>query len=95
MDADIQKLCDFLEQLLNGSLPYKEANATIETLSALRRPDLEELYGNLFHYMSDDDIRKRDPRYKEFQGSEMKKLICRLQTGDFTKANVVTFLKKT
>lgn len=95
MDTDIQELRDFLGQLLNGSLPAEEAEARMETLSSLRRPALEGVYANLFHYISDGDIREKDKGYRELQDSEMKKLISRLEAGDFTGANAVTFLGRT
>lgn len=95
MDNDIQELRDFLGQMLNGSLPANEAEVRMKTCPAFRRTELEGVYANLFHYISDVDIREKDAGYGELQDSEMKKLISRLEAGDFAGASAVTLLRST
>ena len=95
MQTNIHSLCVFLEQLLAGSIQTKDAKPQLKTLSALSMSGLEELYGNLFHYIDDADIREKDPGYKKLQDSEMRKLIEHLKAGDFGMANAITFIERT
>jgi hypothetical protein len=95
MKAEIETLCDFLAQLQNGEIGGKDALASLSSLSALKTPGLEELFGNLHHYIADADIRAKDSGYRELQDTEMTKLISRLRSGDIAKANRVTFLGRT
>ena len=95
MEANIQILCTFLEQLLTGSIQAKDAKPLLNTLSALSMTELDELYGNLFHYIDDTGIRDKDPAYRKLQESEMMKLIGRLKNGNFAMANAVTFIERT
>ena len=60
MDQQIQALCDFLERLLHGSISADDAREMIGTLEALSAPRLAALQANLFHYIDDADIRKKD-----------------------------------
>ena len=95
MKSEIEQLCDFLAQLQNGEMGGKDALALLPSLAALKTRGLEELFGNLHHYIADADIRAKDAGYRELQDSEMTKLISRLRSGDIAKANRVTFLGTT
>ena len=95
MNGEIDRLCDFLGQLQNGEIGGKEALAALGAFTALKTPGLEELFGNLHHYIADADIRATDPGYRELQDSEMTKLISRLRSGEIAEANRVTFLART
>jgi hypothetical protein len=92
MQPEIETLCDFLAQLQNGEIDGDDARARLSNLFVLKTPGLEELFGNLHHYIADADIRAKDPVYRELQDSEMTILISRLRSGDIAKANQVTFL---
>ena len=92
MGAETQELCNILEALVNGLI---QPDAAIDRINALSMDGLEGLYGNLFHYLDDADIRKRDSRYRELQDSEVKKLISYLKAGELDKANAISFLEKT
>ncbi len=92
MKLDLDQLCDILQGLLDGSRSPEEARAQLDRVSF---EELDELYGNLFHYLSDADIRERDEGYRELQDSEMRKLIQHLEAGNLAKANEITFLNKT
>ena len=95
MKPEIETLCDFLAQLQNGEIQAKDALARLSIISALKTPELEELFCNLHHYIADADIRAKDSGYRKLQDSEMTKLISRLRSGDIAKANRVTFLGRT
>jgi hypothetical protein len=95
MNHDIDQLCLFLAQLQNGEFGGDEALDALANLAALKTPGLEELFGNLHHYIADADIRAKDPGYRKLQDSEMTKLITRLRTGELARANRVTFLGRT
>ncbi len=92
MQPEIETLCDFLAQLQNGAIEGDDARARLSNLFVLKTPGLEELFGNLHHYIADADIRAKDLVYRELQDSEMTILISRLRSGDIAKANQVTFL---
>ena len=92
MKPNVGQLCGIFERLLDGSCSADDARAEFGQISF---EGLNELYGNLFHYLSDGDIRERDTGYRELQDSEMRKLVQHLRAGDFAKANRITFLNKT
>ena len=95
LNNNTEELCNFLARLQRGEIGRKDALDRLRTLAALKTPGLEELFGNLHHYIADVDIRARDAGYRELQDTEMAKLIARLRTGEVTEANRVTFLEKT
>jgi len=89
MNSEINKLLEIMESLLAGELCCEEAQQRVDALSMEEFPDL---YGNLFHYYGDDDIRKNDSEYKQFQDGELVKLISHLKSGDIKSANSISFL---
>jgi hypothetical protein len=95
MNHDTEELCIFLTHLQRGEVGRKDALDTLPTLAALKTPGLEDLFGNLHHYIADVDIRAKDAGYRELQDSEMAKLIACLRAGEITKANRVRFLERT
>jgi hypothetical protein len=92
MKLETEQLCRILEGLLDGSVSPGVGKTEIDKLSFT---GIESVYGNLFHYLSDADIRERDQGYKELQDLELKKLIGHLRTADFDKAKGITFLTRT
>jgi hypothetical protein len=60
-------------------------------------PHITELIvGNIDHFLDDADIRAKDPKYKEMQESELRKLIALLET-NATEAEIreISFLAST
>ncbi len=95
MNHEIEQLCLFLSRLQKGEIGGQDACDEIHNLAALKMPELKDLFADLHHYIADEEIRDKDPGYRELQDSEMTKLITRLRTGDIAKANQVSFLKRT
>jgi hypothetical protein len=95
MNHEIEELCIFLTRLQHGEIWGDDALQILPSLSGFKTPGLKDLYGSLHHYIDDAAIRAEDPGYRDLQDSEMTKLIARLQSGDFAKANEVTFLSRT
>lgn len=89
MPENRHRLADRLESVLAGT----------EDLAALLRdpitfdPSLEHCWANLHHFLSDEDIRAKDPEYRTMQESEMRKLIGLLRSdASPEKLRYVTFL---
>jgi len=89
MTSEAPPLCEILVRLLSGEIDSESAQEQIEALSM---EEFGEVYGNLHHYYSDEDIRQRDPEYKKFQDAELKKLIDHIRTGNIKAAQEVSFL---
>jgi hypothetical protein len=92
MRPDIEKLCGALQGLLDGACYHDDARSILESMPF---HGLDECHANLFHYLSDGDIRQRDEAYRKLQDSEMEKLIKHLRANNFIMANRITFLEKT
>lgn len=89
MSSESEQLCKILESLLAGDIDCVVAQDKVEELTMT---EFGDLFGNLHHYYMDVDIRLRDPEYKDFQETELKKLIQHLKVGDIEKASEVSFL---
>jgi len=89
MKSETNKLLSIIERLLLEKINCENAQKEIEALSMEEFP---ELFGNLYHYLNDEDLRKKDKEYKEFQNEELKKLVNHLETGNIKKANEVSFI---
>lgn len=51
----------------------------------------EEILSFVNHYVSDDDIRAKDPQYREMQEREFDRLLAHLRAGRIAEARRVTF----
>lgn len=71
-------LASDLEALLLGALSEPAFRRKYQPLVAAS-PLLDFIWGNLEHYLTDADIRARDTSYREFQDSELRKLIALLR----------------
>lgn len=89
MKSEASQLCEILDRLLSGEI---DSNSAQEQVESLAMTEFGKVYGNLYHYYSDEDIRQRDPEYKKFQEAELKKLIGRLRSGNIEAAQEVSFL---
>jgi methylisocitrate lyase len=81
-----------LERLLSGAVAPAAVRSRW-TKSACR--DVEDLMGHVDHFLSDEDIRDRDPAYREFQEEELRKLIASIRAGRLDEAKRITFLRRT
>ncbi|WP_295623531.1 hypothetical protein [uncultured Nitrosomonas sp.] len=88
MSSESEQLCKILDLLLADEIDCGVAQDKIEKLTMT---EFDDLYSNLHHYYTDEDIRKRDPEYKEFQVAELQKLIKHLKSGNIKSANRVFF----
>lgn len=88
MNSESKQLCGILEALLAGDIDCGIAQEQVEKLAMT---EFGDLYGNLHHYRMDEDIRERDPEYRAFQETELRKLIEYLKAGDVKKASWVFF----
>ena len=73
------RLADDLQRVLDGTLRLEYIMSPEQSLSY--GDAIEDCYADLHHFLSDADIRAKDPWYKEMQESEMRKLILLLRNG--------------
>ena len=69
MESERTKLLVIMKSLLTGEIDCDSAQSHVE---ALRMEEFPNLFGSLYHYYTDEDIRARDPEYKEFQNKELE-----------------------
>lgn len=87
--SNIQDLLSIIEDLANGEIGSSEAE---ERIKAFSTSNFIGVISNLRHYLDDEDIRSRDRAYKEMQEKELHKLIQYLKSGDYEKADTISFL---
>ena len=90
--SEIDKLIELLEITLHEDLDCEFGEALSERIDWDKMPELDGLYGNLFHFWYDEEPRKKDSVYSEMQLVELSKLIGVLKSGDYESANKITFL---
>ena len=89
MRSERQHLADQLEGVLAGTV---DLQAVLEDAMRFNGP-LAHCYSNLFHFLSDADIRARDPAWRTMQESEMRKLMVLLRSeAPATKLGRISFL---
>ena len=72
MTPEALRLCIILNILLFGWKNWQwKCLRNIESLGWR----ILESYGNLYQYLSDEDIRRKNPECKKFQDEELKKLL--------------------
>jgi hypothetical protein len=76
---DVLRLAADLELLRRGRLSVTEFRARYQTNGGDTLFDA--IAENLEHYLSDGDIRARDPAYRAMQEAELTKLIGLLESG--------------
>lgn len=83
-------LADALEALLEGRLTPEEFRRAypIQTAST----EIGTLLANIEHFLSDADIRARDPRYKAMQEVAIERMITALRAGDVDAAGGISLL---
>jgi len=77
MAAEALDLADQLQRVLDGVLSLDHVLEDPSNQGDL----LESCLHGLQHFLSDDDIRAKDPGYREMQETEMRKLIALLRSG--------------
>ncbi|MFK8067722.1 MAG: hypothetical protein AB8D52_05715 [Gammaproteobacteria bacterium] len=95
MDSELDKLIELLSIVVEEHLDCDIAEDLAEKISWNKIPEAGEVYGNLFHYWHDQDIREKDLEYKSMQKLELSKLIQHLKNREFGKACNITFLGTT
>lgn len=74
-----EELADDLELLLRGELESESLRE--KYWNRPLSPVTESIMANVEHFLSDGDVRLKDPRYKQMQETEMEKLIVLLRAG--------------
>jgi hypothetical protein len=95
MSNELSKLIELLSIVSEDNLDSDIAIALVERISWQMIPEVNRVYGNLFHYWHDQDVRERDPEYKAMQDLELALLIHHLKNNDFVKACSISFLNAT
>lgn len=86
------KIVDLLEAMLNKKISIEITQAKLEKILT---SEFEEIFSNLDHYFSDEDIREKEIEYKVFQDNELEKLIHYIKVGNLEEANKISFLEVT
>ena len=95
MQSELDKLIELLSIVLEENLDCDIAEDLAEKIAWDKLPEISDVYGNLFHYWHDQDIREKEDEYKSMQDSELKKLIQHLKKQEFGKACNISFLGAT
>lgn len=95
MGTELDKLIELLSLVAEANLDCDIAEVLVEKIYWQEIPQVSNVYGNLFHYWHDHDIRLTDPEYKSMQDSELEKLIQHLKNREFGKACNISFLGST
>ena len=89
MKTDCEKLLIIMRSLQCGDIDSLKAQ---DEVSRLNMDEFPLLFSNLFHYFTDEELRKKDSEYGDFQNIELAKLIKHLESGDIKNANEISFL---
>lgn len=95
MQSEIDKLIELLSLVAEEKLDCDVAESLAEKILWAEISEVGDVYSNLFHFWNDQDIREKDPEYKEMQDSELSKLIQHLKNKEFGKACYISFLGAT
>ena len=95
MESELEKLIELLSIVAEENLDCDVAEGLSEIIDWDTIPEIGNVYGNLFHYWDDQDIREKDKEYKFMQDAELNKLIQHLKNKEFAKANKISFLGAT
>ncbi|MCP4706834.1 MAG: hypothetical protein GY865_19725, partial [candidate division Zixibacteria bacterium] len=95
MNIELEKLIELLQIVLSEKLDIEVAEGLAGKLDWSQLDFVSDVYGNLFHYWHDTDIREKDPEYKVMQVNELKKLIEHLTKQDYKAACNISFLSDT
>lgn len=88
---DWLKFADDLESLLGGKISNDEIISKYKRAHKLGE-EIDHVLCNLYHFLSDGDIREKDAEYRHMQEQEMRKLIDLIHKGNIEKAKEVDFL---
>jgi hypothetical protein len=83
-------LADALEALLGGRMTPEEFRRAYPLRTA--NSEFEAILGNIEHFLSDADIRARDPRYRTMQQGAIERVIVALRSGEFEAAGRISLL---
>jgi hypothetical protein len=83
-------LADSLEALLAGRLTPEEFRRAYPFRAA--SGETEQILANIEHFLSDADIRARNPRYKSMQEGALEQVIVALRSGDIDAAGRISLL---
>lgn len=94
MNEMVSKLLGILDGLENAHSKdcISRSKEVEKFLKLVTDTDLETICCNLFHYLSDEDIRSKDEQYKEHQNRELEKLKQLLNNNELSSAKNITFL---
>ena len=95
MAQALEELIELLSIVAEEKLDSDIAQGLSEKLDWSAMPQLGAVYGNLFHYWADEDIREKDSEYQSFQNAELAKLIEHLKNKEFGRACDISFLSVT
>ena len=94
-ECELEKLIELLSIVAEENLDCDIAEGLSKKINWDKIPEIGKVYGNLFHYWHDQDIREKDKEYKFMQDTELNKLIQHLKNKEFAKANNISFLGAT
>ena len=86
------EIINLLENMLHHKIDIPASQLELENLLLT---EFKEILSNLDHYFSDEDIRKKDSEYSNFQNNELLKLIHYFKIENIEKANTISFLEDT
>ena len=73
-------MAHFIKRILQGEISLDEAFASWPAEEDyLADPLVREAYHALQHFEADEDIRRKDPQYAEWQVNELKGIMQRLE----------------
>ena len=88
----IEELSVHLEQLFEHNVSCEQFSQSMKEYSFV---NIDNVFANLHHYLSDEDIRSKDKEYDLMQIKELEKLIRHLRKRNLESANAITFLHET
>jgi hypothetical protein len=89
--SQIIELAEDLDAMYRGQISENEIR---HKYRKHQNDEIAEIMANLEHYLSDSDIREKDPGYRKMQETEMRKLIQALRTGNLRGAVGISFLRE-
>ncbi|QDF76949.1 MULTISPECIES: hypothetical protein [Shewanella] len=90
--TELEKLIELLSAMHEDNMDCGIAQMLFEKLDWSKMPEVEDVFGNLYHYWHDEDIREKEEEYKLMQENELGKLISLLKHGDYENASNISFL---
>jgi hypothetical protein len=92
MSEIISRLLSVIQNRDFGADDVADTQSIYAILKEAHGTDLEPICCNLFDFTSNAEMRVGDRRHRQFQESELNKLIKLLKSGDLAQAKEISFL---